>query len=172
MIERFTFCVAVSSPRSCARNPRAGATSSGTLAELVAERVQCGVAVAGGGAPAVLTQMVLQELHDAGVVIDDEDLCLVVVAAIPLGGGAGRVGLEPEFADHVLEPAMQAGGTLVSLFGGLVGTGSGAGMAVMFLATGVLGILTGLGGLAFPTLRRVERDLPNAETSSSDRALL
>ncbi|HNR50504.1 MAG TPA: hypothetical protein PKI80_02875, partial [Deltaproteobacteria bacterium] len=36
-------------------------------------------------------------------------------------------------ADHLLEPAMMPGGSLAPVFGPLVGTGPGAGMAVMFL---------------------------------------
>lgn len=67
-------------------------------------------------------------------------------------------------ADRVFEPAMRAGGSLAPLFGGLLGTGPGAGMALMFLFTGVTGTLLHLGGYLVPTLRRVEIDLPDHDT--------
>src|SRR5690606_17237378 len=40
-------------------------------------------------------------------------------------------------ADRVLEPAMQSGGALAGTFGGLVGTGPGAGMALLMVVSGV-----------------------------------
>ncbi len=64
-------------------------------------------------------------------------------------------------ADHVFEPAMAPGGSLVALFGWLVGIGAGAGMAVMFLCTGLLGMLMSLSGYAFRAVRPVEDDLPD-----------
>jgi MFS family permease len=69
-------------------------------------------------------------------------------------------------ADYVFEPSMAAGGTLSSLFGGLVGTGPGAGMALMFTTTGLLGALVGLAGYAIPAVRNAEDILPDygAET--------
>lgn len=74
----------------------------------------------------------------------------------PIGYIAGGL-----LADFVFEPAMMPGGVLAPILGGLVGTGAGAGMAVMFLMTGVGGVLTGFGGYFFPALRNVERDLPD-----------
>ena len=64
-------------------------------------------------------------------------------------------------ADHVFEPAMAPGGSLVAQFGWLVGTGTGAGMAVMFLCTGLLGMLMSLSGYGLRVVRRVEDDLPD-----------
>ena len=51
---------------------------------------------------------------------------------------------------------LMAGGILVPIFGDLVGTGAGAGMAVLFVITGVLGALSGLAGYAFPFIRDIE----------------
>ncbi len=56
---------------------------------------------------------------------------------------------------------MQEGGTLVNLFGWLVGSGPGAGMSLMFLAVGILGMVVGLGAYAFPAIRYVEDILPD-----------
>lgn len=64
-------------------------------------------------------------------------------------------------ADRVFEPWMQPGGALSGLFGGLVGTGPGAGIAVMFLFTALLGSGGTLAGYLFPALRNVETDLPD-----------
>jgi MFS family permease len=68
-------------------------------------------------------------------------------------------------ADRFFEPAMQANGMLAPIFGGLVGTGAGAGMGLMFLCTCVMGTAICLGGYLFPSVRNVERDLPDHDVS-------
>jgi predicted MFS family arabinose efflux permease len=65
-------------------------------------------------------------------------------------------------ADLWLEPAMQPGGSLANIFGGIIGTGPGAGMALMFVFSGLLGIIVGLGGYLFPAIRNAETILPDA----------
>ncbi|MBN1966543.1 MAG: MFS transporter [Anaerolineae bacterium] len=79
--------------------------------------------------------------------------------------GAQAIGylLAGPLADRLFEPAMQPGGALANAFGGLVGTGPGAGMGLMFLCTCLLGLIVSLGGYAIPSLRRVESDLPDHE---------
>jgi MFS transporter, DHA3 family, macrolide efflux protein len=74
-------------------------------------------------------------------------------------------------ADRVFEPAMQPGGVLASVFGGLVGTGAGAGMGLMFVCTAVLGTIVCLGGYLFPALRNVETDLPDYVTQEVPAAV-
>ncbi len=74
--------------------------------------------------------------------------------------------LSGPLADHVFEPAMMAEGSLAGIFGKLVGTGSGAGMALMFVITGVLGTLVGLGGYAFPVVRNAEDILPDHDAAA------
>lgn len=66
-------------------------------------------------------------------------------------------------ADNVFEPAMQPDGALVPLFGWLVGTGAGAGMSVMFVVTGLIGVAVGLGGYLFPAIRNAEELLVDHE---------
>jgi MFS transporter, DHA3 family, macrolide efflux protein len=63
--------------------------------------------------------------------------------------------------DKVLEPAMQPGGALVPVFGGLVGTGPGAGMALLLVLAGVFTTLAGLGGYLLRPVREVETLLPD-----------
>jgi MFS family permease len=64
-------------------------------------------------------------------------------------------------ADQALEPAMQEGGGLADTFGWLVGTGDGAGMALILVVCGVLTALVGLGGYATRIVRNVEDILPD-----------
>lgn len=64
-------------------------------------------------------------------------------------------------ADGLLEPAMMPGGGLAPLFGPLVGTGPGAGMAVMFLGTATFGGLLSLAAYLFPAVRNIEKELPD-----------
>lgn len=70
-------------------------------------------------------------------------------------------------ADQVFEPAMQADGSLAPVFGGLVGVGPGAGMALMFVLFGTIRALTGLSGYAFPTVRDAEDLLPDHDASAA-----
>lgn len=64
-------------------------------------------------------------------------------------------------ADRLFEPAMQPGGALVPFFGGLVGTGTGAGMGLMFFCTAILGTIVCLSGYLIPSVRNVEKELPD-----------
>lgn len=64
-------------------------------------------------------------------------------------------------ADGWLEPAMMPEGALAAVFGPLVGTGPGAGMAVMFLGTATLGGLMSLAAYLFPRVRNIESELPD-----------
>jgi DHA3 family macrolide efflux protein-like MFS transporter len=70
-------------------------------------------------------------------------------------------------ADQVLEPAMAEGGTLAPAFGWLVGSGTGAGIALLFVFTGLLAALTGLSGYLFPVVRNAEDILPDHDATSS-----
>jgi len=64
-------------------------------------------------------------------------------------------------ADVVLEPAMQTGGSLTGALGWLVGTGPGAGMALIFVFAGGLATLTCLGGYLSRKVRDAETLLPD-----------
>jgi DHA3 family macrolide efflux protein-like MFS transporter len=70
-------------------------------------------------------------------------------------------------ADRVFEPALMPGGALSGSFGWLVGTGSGAGMGLMFVGTAILGSTSCLAGCLWPALRYVESDLPDADVPVS-----
>jgi MFS family permease len=64
-------------------------------------------------------------------------------------------------ADQLFGPALMPGGSLASLFGGLVGVGPGAGIGLMFVGTSLMGITISLSGYFLPWVRSVERDLPD-----------
>lgn len=64
-------------------------------------------------------------------------------------------------ADRVFEPAMQIGGSLEPAFSSLVGSGDGAGIALIFLITGVLGAGVAIAGYSIPMIREVEDRLPD-----------
>lgn len=63
--------------------------------------------------------------------------------------------------DRWLEPAMSAGGNLAPLFGGLVGTGPGAGMSLLILFAAIIGIMVPSLSYSIPALRNVEDLLPD-----------
>ncbi len=87
----------------------------------------------------------------------------VLAAAFAWGQVTRPLGylLAGPLADRVFEPAMMPGGTLDSIFGGLVGVGPGAGMGLMFLLTAALGCASCLGAYLFAPLRRIDTDLPD-----------
>jgi MFS family permease len=64
-------------------------------------------------------------------------------------------------ADRLLEPAMQPDAFLAGIFGSVVGTGTGAGMALLYVAASTGLLLIGLGGYIFAPLRQVEWLLPD-----------
>ena len=66
-------------------------------------------------------------------------------------------------ADFVMEPAMQEGGALAGAFGWLVGTGSGAGMGLMMVVSGLFVTLVALGAFTNPAVRNAEDLLPDHE---------
>lgn len=74
-------------------------------------------------------------------------------------------------ADNVFEPAMRPDGAWASLFGWLVGTGTGAGMGLMFVVTGLIGVAVGLGAYLFPVIRNAEDILLDHEVVAQTAVL-
>ncbi len=69
-------------------------------------------------------------------------------------------------ADFVFEPAMRSPGTLAQIFGSWVGIGPGAGMGLMFVLAGLLGVVTSLGGYLFKVVRDAESILPDHDETA------
>jgi hypothetical protein len=67
-------------------------------------------------------------------------------------------------ADFALEPAMRSNGAMASIFGGLVGTGPGAGMGLLMVVCGLAAALVGLSGYFIPAIRNAEDLLPDHDT--------
>jgi MFS family permease len=64
-------------------------------------------------------------------------------------------------ADVIFEPAMMPDGLLADTFGPIVGTGPGAGMALILVITGLLGGMAALSGYLFPAIRNAEDLIPD-----------
>jgi hypothetical protein len=73
--------------------------------------------------------------------------------------------------DLVLEPAMTRGGGLANLWGWLVGTGAGAGMAILFVVGSGFAVLVGLGGYAVRVVRDIEDILPDHDSPQATAEL-
>jgi MFS transporter, DHA3 family, macrolide efflux protein len=74
-------------------------------------------------------------------------------------------------ADRVFEPGMTEGGSLARVFEPLVGTGPGAGMALMLVFGGLLAMVASLGAYAYRPLRTVETTIPDYEQPVEAAAL-
>lgn len=68
-------------------------------------------------------------------------------------------------ADFVFEPAMMPDGVLAPIFGGLVGVGAGAGMGLMYVICGLLGVLIVVVAYSLPVIRDMEAQLPDYDQS-------
>ncbi|RPI24579.1 MAG: MFS transporter [Chloroflexota bacterium] len=64
-------------------------------------------------------------------------------------------------ADKVFEPAMLPGGVLTPLLGGVLGTGPGAGMAVLLVICGLLSAAVAVWGYLAQPVREIETILPD-----------
>ncbi len=88
---------------------------------------------------------------------------MIAQMAFPLG-----LLLAGPLADFVFEPALQAGGPLVPLFGWLVGSGPGAGMGLIVLGCGLAGLVSSLGAYLVPVVRDIELILPDYVADQSE----
>lgn len=70
-------------------------------------------------------------------------------------------------AERVFEPAMQSGGVLASIWGGILGAEPGAGIALLFVLIGLAATFTGVSGYAVPVIRRAETILPDSVNSDA-----
>jgi DHA3 family macrolide efflux protein-like MFS transporter len=68
-------------------------------------------------------------------------------------------------ADGVFEPAMAPGGALAPVLGGLIGTGAGRGIALMFIVSGLVLAATAVAAYGSPLIRGVEDDAPATDAA-------
>ncbi len=71
-------------------------------------------------------------------------------------------------ADFVFEPAMRSPGAIASLFGRLTGTGPGAGMGLLMVICGTVGVFIGLGGYFIPAIHKAEELLPDFDSALTE----
>ena len=69
--------------------------------------------------------------------------------------------------DQIFEPAMAEGGSLVNLFGWLIGTGPGSGFSLLIFLCGISGLLIGLSGYLVPDIRNINKTMPDSPTLPS-----
>jgi MFS family permease len=69
-------------------------------------------------------------------------------------------------ADHVFEPAMREGGSLTGTFGGLIGVGPGAGMALLTVICGLLVMIVAAIAYRVYAIRNAEDILPDHDVVS------
>ncbi|NEP06742.1 MAG: MFS transporter [Okeania sp. SIO4D6] len=69
-------------------------------------------------------------------------------------------------ADYIFEPAMKTDGYLAGIFGGVFGTGAGAGMALQIAIISCFSIIITIFGYTFNPLRNVEINLSDHDESS------
>jgi hypothetical protein len=65
---------------------------------------------------------------------------------------------------------MREGGGLTGAFGWLVGTGPGAGMALLIIVTGLMAMTVGVSGYLFPAVRNAEDILPDHDAVTAPAA--
>jgi len=82
---------------------------------------------------------------------------------IAQGAGAVAMIIVGPLADLYFEPAMELRGSLAPTFGWLVGTGPGAGMALMILISSIACMTVGTIAFNIKIIREVERIVPDAD---------
>ncbi|GLW71043.1 hypothetical protein Kpho02_33420 [Kitasatospora phosalacinea] len=83
---------------------------------------------------------------------------LVAWSTLPLGHG-----VVAPLGSALLGPLMEPGGALAPVFGPVVGTGPGRGIALMYVLFGLAMMALVALGLRLPALARFDRDVPDAE---------
>lgn len=83
----------------------------------------------------ILYSRVPKEMQGRVFAVRNAVQCSTIPVAILLGG---------TLADYVMEPFMAGGSELAAFLGTLLGTGTGSGMALMFLCSGILGATVSL----------------------------
>jgi len=71
-------------------------------------------------------------------------------------------------ADRVVEPAMQSGGALAKFFGGLVGTGAGAGLGLLVFLGNLGAVIVFAIGYAFRSMRSLDVSLPDHDQTAEE----
>jgi DHA3 family macrolide efflux protein-like MFS transporter len=76
--------------------------------------------------------------------------------------------LSGPLADRFFEPALSEGGLLAGSLGRILGTQPGRGIGLFFIALGLAGLVAVVAGLRTPSLRHLERELPDVLANEPD----
>jgi hypothetical protein len=71
-------------------------------------------------------------------------------------------------ADRVFGPLMAEGGALAGTVGQIIGAGEARGIGLMFILAGALNVLVTAAAYAYPRLRLIEDELPDAVVDSPE----
>ncbi len=71
-------------------------------------------------------------------------------------------------SDYVFEPLLAPGGPLAGSVGRVIGVGPGRGVGFLFIVLGSLTLLTAVVAYAYPRMRKVEDELPDAVTHKEE----
>ena len=102
-----------------------------------------------------------QAIWQSKVAADVQGRVFSVRRAIAWSSGIVSPLLAAPLADYVFKPAMAPGGALASILGPFLGVGAGRGVGVLIGCVGLLTLVVTVVALADPTLRHLERDLPD-----------
>jgi len=107
-----------------------------------------------------------QAIWQSKVPADRQGRVFAARMVIAQGAGAAAMVLVGPLADFYFEPAMAIKGSLAPTFGWLVGTGPGAGMALMILLSSFVSMFVGAVAFRIRIIRNVERIIPDADPKS------
>jgi diaminobutyrate-2-oxoglutarate transaminase len=91
-------------------------------------------------------------------------LALVHMTTLFTKAGALLVG--GLLVDHLLEPAMAPGGALAQVLGPWLGVGKGRGIALLFVASGCIGLSLSLAALSYRRTRRIDLSYPDGDADA------
>lgn len=80
-----------------------------------------------------------------------------------LGASVVAYSIAGPLADYIFEPAMRQGGSFAPIFGGIFGTGKGAGISLLYVICAIGLLFIGLFGYLFRVLRDIEIILPDGD---------
>jgi DHA3 family macrolide efflux protein-like MFS transporter len=107
-----------------------------------------------------------QAIWQSKVPADRQGRVFAARMVIAQSAGAAAMILVGPLADFYFEPAMAVKGSLAPTFGWLVGTGPGAGMALMILLSSFISMFVGIIAYRIRIIRNVERIIPDADPKS------
>jgi diaminobutyrate-2-oxoglutarate transaminase len=101
--------------------------------------------------------------HKASILALIHMTSVATKAVALLGGGL--------LVDHLLEPAMAANGALAQALGPWLGVGKGRGIALLFIASGCIGLTLSLTVLSYRRTRRIDLTHPDGDAQTSGAVL-